>query len=238
MLHPAVMLAQEPDPQSGRDRCVITVAGFNGDHPEPTIEGIRRRAQLSGSEVLARIALEGKQIGPVLRYGFPHSQRRRYEKLQRFPGRFLVMGDGIASFNPIYGQGMSVAASEALALRAALSRGLDGVCRPYFRAAAKIIDNPWRIAVGADLAIPTVQGNRTRAVKFTNFYMSALFRAAERDATVTLAFKKVTHLLAAPESLFVPTIVSRVLWQAFLNAAKHLLHRRHAETLHAQTRSA
>jgi hypothetical protein len=71
-----------------------------------------------------------------------------------------------------------------------------------------------------------VQGNRTAAVRFINFYMNGLFRAAERDATVALAFKKVTHLVATPESLFNPAIVARVLWRAWCNAVKGVVQRK------------
>lgn len=213
MMRPAVMIAQEPAVDDTRKRWVVTLAGFAGDHPEATLESLMRRAPHSGSDAIAKIVREAEPIGSVLRYGFPHSQRRRYERLRRFPERFLAMGDAIASFNPIYGQGMTVAACEALALRDQLSRGLAGIHRPFFRQAAKVIDNPWQISVGADLAIPTVQGARTARVRFINAYMRKLFYAARFDATVSLAFKRVTHLLAPPPSLFAPHIVLRVLWR-------------------------
>jgi len=209
---PAVMIAQEPEPGDTRPRWVITFGGFAGEHPEATLQGMEDRAAQGGADMIERVVRENKLLGPVTRYGFPHSQRRRYERLRRFPERFLVMGDAIASFNPIYGQGMTVAACEAIALRGALARGLEGVYKPYFRAASKAIDTPWQLAVGADLSIPSVHGNRTRVQRMINGYLTALFRAAERDATLTQAFKRVTHLLASPATLFRPNIVARVLW--------------------------
>ncbi|HEX2541306.1 MAG TPA: hypothetical protein VHM00_09525 [Caldimonas sp.] len=124
------------------------------------------------------------------------------------------MGDAIASFNPVYGQGMSVAACEALALQRALAAGLGGLHRRFFRAAAKAIDVPWQLAVGADLAIASVPGERPHAVRFVNAYLARVFRAAPRDPTVALAFMKVAHLIARPPSLFAPHIVARVLWHS------------------------
>jgi hypothetical protein len=66
------------------------------------------------------------------------------------------------------------------------------------------------LAVGADLSIPTVQGKRTRTQRAVNRYLQAFFRAAEYDASLTQAFKRVTNLMASPASLFRPGILARV----------------------------
>ncbi|SFN17770.1 NAD(P)/FAD-dependent oxidoreductase [Variovorax sp. OV329] len=208
-----VLLAQEPDGE-GPARWVVTLAGYGQDQPEPTIEGMRRRARAMGDAALVRILDEAELLGTVTGFAFPHSQRRRFERLSRFPQNFLVMGDALASFNPVYGQGMTVAACEALALRTAMERGVEGVAQRFFPAAARTIDVPWQTAVGADLALPCVQGERTRAIRFVNAYLSRLMRAATCDAAVALAFTEVAHLVAAPPRLFAPNIVARVLWHS------------------------
>jgi hypothetical protein len=66
--------------------------------------------------------------------------------------------------------------------------------------------------VGADLGIPTVQGERSARVRLINAYMRALFRAAERDGKVARAFREVTHMLKVPPTLFAPNVVARVAW--------------------------
>ena len=210
---PGVLLAQEAG-ADGVPRWVATLGGYAGDHPPPTIEAMRERARRMGDATFARILQEAEPLGPVLRYAFPHSQRRRFERLADFPERLLVMGDAIASFNPVYGQGMTVAACQAVALQAALERGLADVHRRFFRAAARAIDVPWQLAVGADLAIPSVPGERSRGVRSINAYLARVFRAAPRDPKVALAFMKVAHLIAPPPSLFAPHIVARVLWHS------------------------
>ena len=72
--------------------------------------------------------------------------------MHRFPAGLLVTGDALCSFNPIYAQGMTVAAMQVATLRDLLASGSPLVPRKYFRRVAKVVDIPWEIAVGADLA--------------------------------------------------------------------------------------
>ena len=122
------------------------------------------------------------------------------------------MGDALASSNQIYGQGMTVAACEALALRAALAKSSpEGLATRFFQAAARAIDTPWQLAVGGDLALPQVPGPRPFPVTWINAYVARVHRAAVHDAVVAVAFLKVIHMLAPPHSLFAP----RVLWRVW-----------------------
>ena len=56
-------------------------------------------------------------------------------------------------------------ACQAIALDTALAGGEDGLARRFFRAAAKVIDAPWQLAVGSDLALPNVPGPRPLPVR-------------------------------------------------------------------------
>ena len=208
---PYVLVAQEPD-EDGAARWVAGVGGYAGDHVEPTLEALRRRARDVGVDEIASLAERGEMLGSVIRYGFPHSQRRRYERLRRFPRGYLLLGDALASFNPIYGQGMTAAACQAIALQTALAGSDEGLAKRFFRAAAKVIDAPWQLAVNSDLALPNVPGARPLAVRIVNAYVARLQRAATRDPKVSAAFVRVIHLVAAPASLFAPRIFLRVLF--------------------------
>jgi flavin-dependent dehydrogenase len=73
---------------------------------------------------------------------FPASVRQRYEELRRHPKGFLVFGDAICSFNPVYGQGMSAAAMQAKALRRQLSKGNKDLASRFYKDASKVLDTP------------------------------------------------------------------------------------------------
>jgi 2-polyprenyl-6-methoxyphenol hydroxylase-like FAD-dependent oxidoreductase len=122
------------------------------------------------------------------------------------------MGDAISSFNPIYGQGMTASALQALELQSALSEGTAGLARRFFARASKVIDIPWSMAVGNDLRMPEATGPRTFGLKIVNAYLAKLHRAAHHDPEVALAFHRVANLLAPPPSLMHPRIAGRVLW--------------------------
>ena len=123
-----------------------------------------------------------------------------------------MIGDAICSFNPVYGQGMSVAALESEQLAEALAEGSASLAKRFFARAAKVVDIPWSIAVGNDLRMPETIGPRNARVKFINWYMAKLHKAAHEDEVPSLAFHRVANLLAAPPSVMHPRIAMRVLW--------------------------
>jgi hypothetical protein len=122
---------------------------------------------------------DAEPLTDAVTYAFPSNLRRRFERLRRFPDGYLVTGDAICSFNPIYGQGMSVATLEGLALRDCLAktRSLDEVWQPFFKAAARIIDTPWAIAAGSDFAFPGVTGpSRWAPTSSTGIWATSIAR--------------------------------------------------------------
>jgi 2-polyprenyl-6-methoxyphenol hydroxylase-like FAD-dependent oxidoreductase len=141
---------------------------------------------------------------------FGTNLRRHYAGLGRFPEGLLVYGDALCSFNPIYGQGMTVAVMESFALRQCLEAGTNDIARRFFRAADRLIDTPWQITIGRDLQHPGVKGKRPAQLRFLNWYMAQLFRAAQTDIVLTTRFLEMLNLLRQPAALLEPQTVLRV----------------------------
>jgi hypothetical protein len=105
---------------------------------------------------------------------------------------------------------MTVACIEALILRECLAAGTPGLARRFFRKASALIDIPWQIAVGSDLQHPQVQGKRSAQVRFINWYIAKLFRAAQQDGVLAARFVEVANLTRQPPALLDPRIALRV----------------------------
>jgi 2-polyprenyl-6-methoxyphenol hydroxylase-like FAD-dependent oxidoreductase len=193
------------------DRYAISLTGILGDRP-PTdyprfLEYVR---SLPVPEIYEAVR-DAEPLGKPATFRFPASVRRRYERLADVPDGLLVMGDAACIFNPVYGQGMTVAAMEAVVL----GRHLDSRTPrpgPYFRDLARVINAPWDMSAGADLGFPEVQGRRTLKTRMGNAYIPRLLAAAVTDGTLTDAFLRAAGLIDPPQALMRPGVISRVLF--------------------------
>ncbi|HEY7210433.1 MAG TPA: hypothetical protein VH477_09195 [Bryobacteraceae bacterium] len=208
-----VMLAQEGG------RWTVTLISHFGTPPPAELEGFVEFARTLPAPYIYEVVRNAEPSGDAAGTRFPASVRRHYERLRRFPQGYLVMGDALSSFNPIYGQGMSVAALEAMALQKCLAQGTTNLARRFFTRASKIIDTPWSIAVGNDLRMPEAKGPRTAAVKVINAYIAKLHKAAHHDPKIAVAFHRVGNLLKPPSHILHPRIAARVLWGNFRRPA-------------------
>jgi 2-polyprenyl-6-methoxyphenol hydroxylase-like FAD-dependent oxidoreductase len=189
---------------------LLTLGGYRGDHPPIDDDGFVTFAESVAPPDVGAAVRGAEPLGDVVTHGFPANQRRRYERLRRFPDGLVPIGDAVCSFNPLYGQGMTVSVLEAAALRRCLADGQARLARRFFAAATPAIDHAWEMAIGGDLALPEVDGPRPARLRAINAYLRRLQAVAEHDPLVAGAFVNVIAMLEKPQRLLRPSIVRRV----------------------------
>jgi 2-polyprenyl-6-methoxyphenol hydroxylase-like FAD-dependent oxidoreductase len=213
-----------PSARSGRGGLLVPVenscwqVNLTGMHGEPMPESVRDFIAFAQTLRTRTIhdAIEGAvPIGPIYRFGFSSSVRRRFEALDRFPDRVLSLGDVICRFNPAFGQGMSVAAQEVRVLKRLIEdRALDadplkGLARSFFAAIQDLLAAPWAVAE-SDFIFEKTRGQRPTDFCQRLKFNSALQRVASEDATVHQLMSEVAHLVKPSSALRDPQIISRV----------------------------
>jgi 2-polyprenyl-6-methoxyphenol hydroxylase-like FAD-dependent oxidoreductase len=160
---------------------------------------------------------DAEPLSEVTRFGFPTSVHRHYERLSRLPEGFLCIGDALCSFNPVWGQGMSVAALEVVALRrmleerAAGAASLSGLPAGFYAEAARIIATAWQLSVVPDFSFDTTRGERPDGLSAGRGFMRAFAMLARQDPAVRALLNSVYHLVDPLEALKSPEIVAKVL---------------------------
>ena len=197
------------------DRFVVLLAGMAGAEPPTDETGLLAFADSLACPDLAAVMRESAPLGDPVKYTYPESHWHHYEALGTRPGGFLVCGDAFSSFNPIYGQGMTIAALEALALRALLNshRAAD-LERRYFRTAGKLVAGAWETSASSDLRFPEAEGKRRPGATLINAYGEKYRAAASVDPLLGETFLRVANMIDRPAKLLSPGHVLRVVRSA------------------------
>ncbi len=199
--------------EDGRWICSLSGAGRDyGPTDEPDFMAFAKGLR---SPVLYEAIRHAEPLTPIHGFRRTANHRRHYERLPAWPKGFAVMGDAACAFNPIYGQGMSVAAISAMALDSCLRDRRAGFERRFQRQVARSASGAWLVATGEDLRYRETEAApvslRTRLI---NAYVDRVVAAANVDRRVCAGLLDVLALKSAPLSLFSPAILARV-------AAKH-----------------
>lgn len=194
------------------DLWIVTAEGFAGHHPPTDPEAWLELAADLVPPRFAPALRAAEMVTDISVHRFPANLWRRYDKLERFPDGLLVTGDAVCSFNPVYGQGMTVAALEAEALRDSLAQGTQDLARRFFKLASKSVGLAWQSAVSGDLSMPpeVVPGERPAAVRIVNAYLDRYLEAAEHDAAMSWHFLKVTGFDESALALLTPHALRRI----------------------------
>ncbi|MGY4709470.1 FAD-dependent oxidoreductase [Mycolicibacterium sp. CBM1] len=135
---------------------------------------------------------------------------RRYDRMPALPAGLVVLGDALCTLNPLYGQGMTVAALQVLALRDCLHR--SGVDLPgrFYRETSRVIAPVWAVNRASDQP-PSVAVARTLRGRMGAWMQRAALRASTTDIVVAERIMRVRGLVDPPERLKDPALLLRVL---------------------------
>lgn len=188
----------------------VTVVGNARDYPPVEESAFLAFAGSLRSPALREALEAARPVSPIWAYRRTQNRLRDFAALRRWPDGFVVLGDAVCRFNPVYGQGMTIAAESALVLRRWLSSGEPAL--GFQRHLATMLKAPWLLATGEDLRYPTTEGARPDVgTRVAHRYLDRLIRRGRTDDVVADAFIRVVHLEQPPRTLFHPEIVTRVL---------------------------
>ena len=195
-------------------RWIVTLGGNHGDAPPGDIDGFLAFAKELRTATVYK-AIRSASIGEIARFVLPASVRRHFERLECFPRGLIPVADSLCRFNPVFGQGMSVAAQEACLLgrllgsRAELPDTLDGLGPAFFADVQALLEAPWSTAV-TDFAYPKTRGEHPTDLQKRLQYGAALIRLAAEDASVHKIVAEVNNLIRPQSALRAPQIANRV----------------------------
>ncbi|MGW5698471.1 NAD(P)/FAD-dependent oxidoreductase, partial [Streptomyces asiaticus] len=192
---------------------LLTLSGVRGQHPPTESSEVPGFVKSLGEPALYEHLLTCEPVSPPYGFRDTSNRRRHYDAPGGVPEGFLAVSDAACTFNPIYGQGMAVAALSGLALRGCLA---EGGLRPGFaaaaqRAVARASDTAWLTAVGADRPY-AADGDTTppgAAERLRSWYFGRLADRAAIDRVVGAAFRDVIYLAAGPSRLMSPSVALR-----------------------------
>ena len=213
-------------PESGRGallapveghRWILSVGGRGDDVPPGDPDGFMDYVRDLRRPTIHDAVKHAKRLTEIARFRFPESRHRHFDRLPRFPRGLLPLGDAICRFNPIYGQGMSVAAQEAAALHQLLGAcareadPLDGLAAAFFPATNGLIESPWSSSALVDLAYPGTRGERPADLAQRLAFGAGLAKLAAKDPAIHTLTAEVQQLLKPRAVYRDPALVSRVL---------------------------
>ncbi|HSL09431.1 MAG TPA: FAD-dependent monooxygenase [Pseudonocardiaceae bacterium] len=219
-----VMLTSQPPsiPRTGYlfpiedGQWMVTLVGAAGQHPPTDEDGFAAFARSLRHPVIADALAAAEPVTPIHRYRGTANRLWHYERMRRWPERFVILGDAVCAFNPVYGQGMSTAAVAAETLDACLreqrrrpAAELDGLARRFQRRLARANADSWMLSTWEDLRYPTTTGMPvSAAIRLVHRYLDQVVVAATQDPATTDSLLQVMGMLARSTSLFAPRVLA------------------------------
>jgi 2-polyprenyl-6-methoxyphenol hydroxylase-like FAD-dependent oxidoreductase len=192
----------------------VVLIGRGEDIPPINEIEFRRYARDLRTPTIYNAIKHARRLTEIAPYSFTESRWRHFAQVSDFPHGLLPIGDAICRFNPVYGQGMSVAAREASLLFDLLGRSdsdlLSTLAPDFLPKAEDLIADPWAMSAMPDFIYPETIGVRPENLEQSLNFQKGLGRLAARDTAVFELLLDVRNLLKPLNVLDDPSIVSRV----------------------------
>ncbi|GLZ31969.1 hypothetical protein Lesp02_41570 [Lentzea sp. NBRC 105346] len=190
------------------DRLMVTAQGAGGDHPPRDPSGYQEFLESLRLPV-AEMLRPAEPLSPVYLFARTASRRNAFEDTRSWPGGLVAIGDAVCSFNPVYGQGMTVAAMEALLFRRHQDFSAAG-CVSFQRRIARTTRSSWLLSSGADRGW-VGDARPGPASRVFAWYMKKWQIAITRDADMFRRFIRVVNMVAGPATLLSPVVFRRLM---------------------------
>jgi 2-polyprenyl-6-methoxyphenol hydroxylase-like FAD-dependent oxidoreductase len=219
------------------NRWLVTLIGGGREYPPSDEAGFLDFARSLPVATIYDAIRAAEPVTPIKTHRATENRLRRYDRAKRLPENFVLFGDAVCAFNPVYGQGMTIASLGAVTLDQCLRKqarlypdgSLTGLSRRFQKQLAKVTKAPWLLATGEDYRYREVDGGRpTLMTKFMHRYMEQVLELSTRVVAVRKVLMEVFNILAPPTALFRPRVLLRVLAQMLLKGkADENAHRNH-----------
>jgi 2-polyprenyl-6-methoxyphenol hydroxylase-like FAD-dependent oxidoreductase len=195
-----------------KQQWIVSIGGNHGDVPPGDWEGLLDFVKTLRTSTIHDALKNARPKSGIARFRLPASVRRHFERLDTFPTGLLAIGDAICRFNPVFGQGMSVATREAVVLDSLLQDDVptDRLAEQFFTRIQPTIETPWGVAQ-SDFVYPATRGVRPADFEKRTQYNIGLTRLAAQDSEVHKLLAEVQNLLKPQSALREPALATRVM---------------------------
>lgn len=191
-------------------RWIVSLSGYFGDHAPLDLPGFLEFARSLPRPELHEAVRNATPLGPLTTHKVPNSRWFHYEKMDRLPDGYVVLGDSVCALNPIYGQGMTVSFLGAQALGRCLDAsgpGHSGLPLAFQKKLVEVIAMPWLLSTTMDLAYPRATGKRAPGLSALQWGFANLIDLSSVDESVCRPFYEVLHMRKGIEALVRPGVV-------------------------------
>lgn len=214
------------------NRWLLTLIGGGGDYPPTDEAGFIEFARSLPISTIYEAVRHAEPLSSIKSHRATQNRLRRFERAKELPDNFLLLGDAVCAFNPVYGQGMTIAALGVLTLQQCLREqekltSWRGFARRFQKRLAKVNKTPWMLATGEDYRYPEVAGGSPNLMnRFMHWYMDHVLELATRSVAVRSVLLRAFSMLVPPAVLFQPRVLFRVVVQVLKPARKQQVARK------------